>query len=437
MGGAHERSTDAAALEPATPSTASARFQAVVVCRDTSANPLRSVGGITLLERLLRQLSELETVESILLLKPIDLSLPPPSKRVRKDVIYEDAAGTTVWEMLRGGRAHLRDRFIVVAADLLIDQRLLSWLTAQTTEVILNPAVGGQPETAAFLRARSLDAPNLEAAHINVVEVGSLPTYWEAMHGDVPLHLHRIRNDDDAEQGWQILLDYIQRRTQELPSRYFDPFFENLIVRRLAPTTITANQVTLATTLLGFLVAAFYATGWLRVGVLLAIFVEVLDGVDGKLARITRTTSKAGEYEHILDFFYENSWWLALGFFLSKSGSKYAWHAALLMIAFDLTDNIVYSVADVKWHRSVDNATAFLSRFRLVAGRRNIYTWLFLPGFFLGIPGISFYSAVAWAGVTAAVHAAWCINEAIRLSASPVPSAERPVLEAGQIPPDR
>ena len=117
-------------------------------------------------------------------------------------------------------------------------------------------------------------------------------------------------------------------------------------------------------------------------------------------SRITRTTSKAGEYEHILDFFYENSWWLALGFFLSKSGSKFAWYAALLMVAFDLADNIVYSVADVKWHRSVDNATAFLSRFRLVAGQRNIYTWMFLPGFFLGVPVTRFYSAVAWAGVS-------------------------------------
>ncbi len=165
MSGAHERFVDADVLEPAAPSTASARFQAVIVCRDATANPLRSVGGITLLERLLRQLSELETVESILLLKPIDLSLPPPSKRVRKDVIYQDAAGTTVWEMLRGARAHLRARFILVAADLLIDQRLLSWLTAQTTEAILSPRIGERPEIAAFLRAKSLDAPNLEAAH--------------------------------------------------------------------------------------------------------------------------------------------------------------------------------------------------------------------------------------------------------------------------------
>jgi len=90
---------------------------------------------------------------------------------------------------------------------------------------------------------------------------------------------------------------------------------------------------------LGFVVPALYFTGWLCVGVLLAIFVEMLDGVDDKLSRITRTTSKAGEYEHISDFFYENSWWLALGRFLSTNGSAFAWLAALLMVAFDLTDN--------------------------------------------------------------------------------------------------
>jgi hypothetical protein len=39
---------------------------------------------------------------------------------------------------------------------------------------------------------------------------------------------------------------------------------------------------------------------------------------------------------------------------------------------------------------------------------------MFLPGFFLGAPAISFYLAVAWAGVTAAIHATWCISEVLR-----------------------
>ena len=74
--------------------------------------------------------------------------------------------GDAAWRSRSSSRSiHL------VAADLLIDQRLLSWLTAQTTDVILSPRIGDRPETAAFLRAKSLDAPNLEAAHVNVVEV--------------------------------------------------------------------------------------------------------------------------------------------------------------------------------------------------------------------------------------------------------------------------
>ena len=139
-------------MNGATPSTAS--IQAVVVCRDASANPLRMVGGITLLERLLRQLSELETLESILILKPRELlSLPAPSKRVRKDVNTQDASGANDWELMRDARAHLPPRFIVVAADLLIDQRLLAWLAAQTADVILSPRAGERPETAALLHA--------------------------------------------------------------------------------------------------------------------------------------------------------------------------------------------------------------------------------------------------------------------------------------------
>ena len=120
---------------------------------------------------------------------------------MRKQVSYHDASGAKAWEMMRGARAHLHDRFIVVAADLLVDQRLLAWLSAQTTDVILSPRVGDRPATAAFLRAESLEAPSAEAAHIKVVEAASLPAYWESMHGEVPIHLRRIASERDAEEA--------------------------------------------------------------------------------------------------------------------------------------------------------------------------------------------------------------------------------------------
>ena len=161
-------------------------------------------------------------------------------------------------------------------------------------------------------------------------------------------------------------------------------------MRLLAPTAISANQVTILTTLLGFVVAFLYLEGWLRIGVLLAILVEVLDGVDGKLARITRTTSKIGEQEHVLDFFYENSWYLALGLYFSRQGLPHSLLGAATMVAFDAIDNITYALLDVKWGRSLDNASPFLQRFRLIGGRRNIYTWIFLVGFFFNAAPTAF-----------------------------------------------
>ena len=391
-------------------SSAAAGLQAVVVCEPASGNPLRVVGGITLLERILRQLSEFDAIARILVIKPAALGLPPPSNRIKKSVTFSDVSGSTAWEMLSDARAQLDSQFIVLDADYLIDQRLIAWLAAHPREVLLSTR-DGMHQPVARLSRNALDVPDAKAAGVEIVSVSSLPDYWESMHGNVALHLHRVTNDADAEAAWPILLDHVQRRAQELPSQYFDIPFENFLVRRLAGTAMTANQVTILTTLLGFVVAALYFTGWLRIGVLLAIFVEVLDGVDGKLARVTRTTSRAGELEHVADFFYENACYLGLGAYLSSIGVAHGWLAAIAMVLFDLTDTLAYAAMDVWWGLSLDNANAWLTRFRLIGGRRNIYNWIFLFGFFLGVPGHTFYLASAWAGMTAIIHAAWVISE--------------------------
>ena len=389
-------------------------LQAVVVWEPGAAeNPLRPIGGLTLLERILRQLSDLDAVKSIVVLKSAAVSLPPASGRVGKPLECYNVSGAKFWEILREARGKLAGDFIVVAADFLIDQRLFAWLAMQTEDVMLTSCEGGSAEPAARLTRKTLDAAAPQSVNLKRVAVSSLPSYWEAMHGEVPLHLYQVSDEASAKAGWKILLDYVQKRTLELPAQYFDPTFENFLIRRLAGTSVTANQVTLMTGLLGFVVAALYYAGWLRVGVLVAIFVEVLDGVDGKLARITRTTSRAGEFEHVLDFFYENSWYLALGLHLSH-GSPHALKAALLMILFDLADNLAYSLMDVRLGLSLDNASPFLARFRLIAGRRNIYSWLFLVGFFLGFPNYAFFLAVVWAGITAAIHGGWVLSRALR-----------------------
>src|SRR6516165_9420535 len=115
------------------PNTAAVQYLQAVVVWESGAgeNPLRAVGGLTLLERILRQLSDLDAIKSIVVLKPATVSLPPASGRVRKPLEYYDVSSAKFWEILCEARDKLAEDFIAVAADFLIDQRLFAWLARQ------------------------------------------------------------------------------------------------------------------------------------------------------------------------------------------------------------------------------------------------------------------------------------------------------------------
>jgi hypothetical protein len=70
----------------------------------------------------------------------------------------------------------------------------------------------------------------------------------------------------------------------------------------------------------------------------------------------------------------------------------------------------------------LDELTPFDRRFRAVAGRRNVYVWFFVVGFWSGHAATAFLAATAWAGVTVLVHAArvaWALATMRRLPATP------------------
>lgn len=392
--------------------------QAVVLCLPGRGSPLRPVAGVTLLERLLRQLGRRPGIREILVVSAPGVPFPPPSNWVRAPVRSAQTDAESPWGMLRAVRGVLDERFLVVSADLLVDRRLFVWLEAATESVLLRHDDASEPEILGSLNAAILDGAVDPASGVRVMPLSSLSAYSEELRGEVRLHLLRIASDADAEAAWTALLDNVEKRTKDLPAEYVDPPIENALVRLFAPTRVTPNQITVFSTALGFLIAVLFWQGWLVLGILLTFAVEVLDGVDGKLARIKHMTSRFGEFEHVFDFFYENAWYVGIGAFLAGTGHGWAWTAAWVLVGFDLADNLVYTLYSWKWGRHLDQTSAFLQRFRLIGGRRNIYAWMFAPGFFLGVPAVSFAIAVAWAGVTAAVHAAFALFVAGRSGSS-------------------
>lgn len=74
------------------------------------------------------------------------------------------------------------------------------------------------------------------------------------------------------------------------------------------------NHVTLFGLLLAILASAAFAQGWFGAGLIMGWFMTFLDTVDGKLARVTVTASRFGDYlDHGIDLLHPPIWYAAWG----------------------------------------------------------------------------------------------------------------------------
>jgi 1L-myo-inositol 1-phosphate cytidylyltransferase / CDP-L-myo-inositol myo-inositolphosphotransferase len=215
----------------------------------------------------------------------------------------------------------------------------------------------------------------------------------------------------------RLLRDATQSGVLDFPALVHAPIGKWL-VSHLCRTTITPNQITLGTGVLGFSVTVLYALGYLWVGALLALIVGVLDGVDGKLARLKVQTTRLGKGEHVLDYCIEMSWWAALAYYFHADGQvPYAYTIWLVFFVADLLVRRAKGFVGRKLGRSLDDVSRFDRLVRYVAGRRNIYTWLFTFSLALGMPANGFIWLCFWGIASAVIHVFRALQ--IRSASSP------------------
>jgi phosphatidylglycerophosphate synthase len=212
--------------------------------------------------------------------------------------------------------------------------------------------------------------------------------------------------------GERALLDSIQKRPTDIPAWFHAPI-ETFLVSRLCKTPITPNQLTLFCNVVAWTVTVLLVTGHLAWGLGLALIVGVLDGLDGKLARLKLETSKAGKLEHFFDALFENSWWLALAWRLSVSGKlPDAFSYLALLIGAEVLNALARASIVRYYGKSISELASFDRIFRLVGGRRNIYVWILVLGLICGSPAGAFKLIAWWEAVTAAIQlarAAWAL----------------------------
>ena len=327
--------------------------ECVILADDPSA--LVELCGISTLERLLRTLQRCGIERATVLSStpdPIAKELARPSwARAQLHLTLRTRpAGPVRLEQIVDLWPRSSDAIpllLVVPAGSVFDPRLLRALVSQNAPTVLvdsgvgprtQALIGSAPDTARGklcgpalwntigLRRNPKHSGleqglrnGLEHDGLAALDVSAQPSYYVSMRRKLRPFWFPAPSLSNRKLAERVLLDSIQKGPPDIPAWFHAPI-ETFLVSCLCKTPITPNQLTLFCNVVAWTVTILLVTGHLAWGFGLALIVGVLDGLDGKLARLKLETSKAGKLEHLFDALFENSWWIALAWHLSVSG---------------------------------------------------------------------------------------------------------------------
>jgi len=401
---------------------------------------LTELCGVNLLERLLRILQRLGFRSAIVFSTTPEIVGPELAKRswAREQIIVHLVSGAIgpltpqlVLEQSPSGR------FLIVPANIYCDARLLAALCAKDSSAALvdsnppefarslirspcGPALVTKDSLSAFLPTAPFfeELKNkIDNRKIDTVDAAATDDYIITMRRRVRPICFPALPEQNRRVAERIILDSAQNGTLDLPAYIHGPI-ETGIISLLCKTRITPNQITIAGFFIGCSATAAFALGRVGLGILAALIFGIVDGLDGKQARVKIEMTERGKWEHHLDYFIENSWWAAIAFHLWRSGQfPNAFYFFALLVGSRLLHEFAKRRAKMAKGRLLDDVAPFDRAFRLIAARRNVYVWILACGFLLDAFPQSYAVICGWAAVSAAVHlmrSIWICDSAVR-----------------------
>ncbi len=401
----------------------------------TSRRALDRFGGLALSQRVVRTLKHLGSERIQLVVggevTKTDLgTVFSQQPQLAEDSVVELAETSVTSSDLLKTVGEDREPFLVVPGDFVFDQRILEACLQSTGPAVCVdsdppqelgrlvqciPMIGGarycgpMVVTTEWLEQNPGDVvshieTSLAAGGLSMIDVDSLSKGAPNLRREMRPFWFPGPEGRDRRRARDLLLASTQKGSLDLPAMVHAPI-EKFIAWALAGTKISPNMVTVLTTLVAWVATAMFAQGNFGFGLALALAVGVLDGVDGKLARLRFEFSRFGELEHWLDFFYEWSWWAAMAYYFSRSGLlPDAWRYFGLLALFEIVDGLAKLINIRSFGRLIDEMSPFEGFVRVIGGRRNVYIWLMTVGAIVGKPEVTYQVLPFWQGLTALLH---------------------------------
>ncbi len=383
------------------------------------------VFGLTVTERHLQALLRLEPKPTQVIIDvgskdPAELRIPARVLNALPIVTTQSSAPFA--ERLRAVLTRAGDApVLLLDGTSLGDQRLHGQLIKAEHNLAVFAPDAGEPAAMLFLpRGGSVevpdDAPELTSFARGLVAARLAEQFTQdrfdgfirKLRRTVPFYMFRVLDRAKTAEIQRFLFWSNYKGSTDIFTRYVYPPLVWLMVRPLARARIHPNLVTLVSIALTFGAVPFFAAGNWVVGFLMAYGMSVLDSVDGKLARLTFTDSRLGNFlDHGLDMVHPPIWYVAwaygLGLTAQGWNSPLGW-ATIAILVFYVLDRLILKIYPRFFQRGFHTHSKLDATVRSFIARRNINLPVFLLGCIFGLAREAFFLIAAWQVATAAYH---------------------------------
>ncbi|WP_338661212.1 CDP-alcohol phosphatidyltransferase family protein [Pararoseomonas sp. SCSIO 73927] len=328
----------------------------------------------------------------------------PGSELLRRALIRAGVADAAPW----AGDAPA-GALLLLRADQVYDASLVKGLAGRPGALLLRPEDGlpvaahlpagaeAAPVAAALLAGRPAGDPAF-AGLVPARPTDLADLYNKALRKRGNPYLLRLNAGTRGAVEWEMFGGSYKGVTDAITKHVWPrPAFQ--VVRACAALGITPNMVTFASLILVFVALWLFAIGSWWPGLLAAWVMTFLDTVDGKLARVTLTSTPLGNvFDHAIDLIHPPFWWLAWILGLSAAGMPLAYPVTVGVIVFGgyvaqrLQEGLflgLYRMEIHVWRR-------FDSFFRLWIARRNPNLLILSVFTLFGRPDWGMLALAAW-----------------------------------------
>lgn len=188
-------------------------------------------------------------------------------------------------------------------------------------------------------------------------------------------------------------------------SKLHKPFEDAIVYLLYDYDFIGADHISIITYVLAAITTYYFLIGKLMYALIFAFIVGILDGVDGKIARLRGRKTYIGKMEHSLDVLYEQAWYAAFIWYIWT----FTGDLTFLILGFIwlISDSLVRHIYNVFWiatGKSLKYYGGLADKVTLVDGRRSVYILYMIIWYVIGYPQYAIYTILIHCIATASIY---------------------------------